>query len=150
MLDPSELSSYRPISNLSFISKTIERVVAVRFSEHAEAQHLLPRRQSAYRAVHSTETAVTAVHDDLVRNIDSGRISVLMLLDLSAAFDTVDHDILRRVLSKRFGVDGLAMDWFSSYLSTVRRCSTRACNSLDHPKLTVLYRKNSSPSSLRG
>jgi len=65
-LDPAELTSYRPISNLSFISKTVERVVAARFSEHMEAEHLLPSHQSAYRAHYSTETAIAAVHDELV------------------------------------------------------------------------------------
>jgi Reverse transcriptase (RNA-dependent DNA polymerase) len=98
-LDPTQLSSYRPISNLSFVSKTVERVVAARFSQHVEAHHLLPCRQSAYRAHHSTETAVIAVHDELVRSIDAGKVCALVLLDLSAAFDTVDHDTLHQVLS---------------------------------------------------
>jgi len=75
----AQLSSYHPISNLSFISKTIER-----FSEHIDAEHLRPSRQSAYRAHHSTETAVTAVHDELVRDIDSGRVLALISLDLSS------------------------------------------------------------------
>jgi hypothetical protein len=60
-LDPAELSLYRPISNLSFISKTVERVVDARFSEHVETEHLLPSNQSAYPANHATETAVTAI-----------------------------------------------------------------------------------------
>ena len=116
-LNPDDLGSYRPISNLSFISKTVERVVAARFTEHADLHHLLPCRQSAYRANHSTETAVIAVHDDLVRTIDAGKVGVLVLLDLSAAFDTVDHQTLLRVLSRRFGVDGSALSWYSSYLT---------------------------------
>ena len=77
---------------MSFISKTVEIVIAARFSDHVEAEHLLPSRQSAYRTNHSTETAIVAVHDELVRHIDSGKASVLVLLDLSAAFDTVDHN----------------------------------------------------------
>jgi Reverse transcriptase (RNA-dependent DNA polymerase) len=93
-LVPVKLSSYRPIWNLSFISKTIERAVIPRFSEHVEAEHLLPSRQSAYRTNHSTETAIVSVHDELVRNIDSGKASVLVLLDHSAAFDMVDHNTL--------------------------------------------------------
>ena len=100
-----------------FISKTIERVVAVRFSEHAELHQLLPKCQSAYRAHHSTETAITVVHNNLVRNIDqSGQVSVLDLLDLSSAFDSVDHNILLDALEKRFGVTGSALDWYRSYL----------------------------------
>lgn len=125
-LDPTELSSHRPISNLSFISKIVERVIAARFAEHVEAEHLLPSHQSAYRAHHSTETAVIAVHDELVRNIDSGGVSVLVLLDLSAAFDTVDHDILLELLGQRFGVEGAALDWFDSYL-TDRTQSVQHC-----------------------
>ena len=116
-LDPDDLGSYRPISNLSFVSKVIERVVTARFTEHAESQQLLPRCQSAYRSNHSTETAVTAVHDEIVRAIDSGNVCALVLLDLSSAFDTVDHDTLIRVLNRRFGVEGLALEWFKSYLN---------------------------------
>jgi hypothetical protein len=116
-LNTDELSSYRPISNLCFISKIAERVVATRFIAHAEEQQLLPCRQSAYRAHHSTETAMVVVHDELVRALDSGRVCALVLLDLSAAFDTIDHDILLQVLRRRFGVEGGALDWFVSYLS---------------------------------
>jgi len=81
-----------------------------------EAEHLLPSHQSAYRAHYSTETAIAAVHDELVHNIDSGKVSVLVLLDLSAAFDTVDHKILLEVLDRRFGVKGTVLDLFDSYL----------------------------------
>ena len=116
-LDPTQLSSYRPISNLSFVSKTVERVIAACFSEHVEENNLLPSRQSAYRPYHSTETAVMAVHDEIVRKIDNGQVCALVLLDLSAAFDTVDHDTLRQVLSRRFGVQGSMMAWFDSYLT---------------------------------
>ena len=75
-LDPEDMNSYRPISNLTFLSKTVERVVAIRFVEHSELHKLMPRHQSAYRSFHSTETAVLAVHNDIVRTIDSGKISL--------------------------------------------------------------------------
>ena len=78
---------------------------------------LLPSQQSAYRAYHSTETAVLGLHNDLVRSIDDGQLSMLVLLDLSAAFDTVDHDILLTILSNRFSVEGTALKWFESYLT---------------------------------
>ena len=79
--------------------------------------NLLPSRQSAYRAHHSTETAVIDVHNRIIRNVDRGReISVLVLLDLCSAFDNVDHAILLEVLAKRFGVARNALDWFRSYL----------------------------------
>ena len=98
-LDLDDLNSYRLISNLSFLSKTIERVVAVRFNEHMEAYNLLPSRQSTYCPHHSTETAVLDVHNRIVRSMNRGRhASVLVLLDLSSAFDIVDHAILIEVL----------------------------------------------------
>ena len=68
-LDPDNLNSYQPISNLTFLSKTIKRVVATRFNEHADAHDLLLLRQSTYHDHHSTETAVTDVHNHLVRNL---------------------------------------------------------------------------------
>lgn len=116
-LDPDIASSYRPISNLSYLSKVVERVVARRFNTHVSNSNLLPVHQSAYRPFHSTETAVLAVHNDLVRAVDNGQVSLLVLLDLSAAFDTVDHPILLSVLSSRFSVIDTAFSWFKSYLS---------------------------------
>ena len=116
-LDADMASSYRPISNLSYISKVIERVVARRFNLHISNSHLLPDQQSAYRPFHSTETAVLAVHNELVRAIDKGHVSLLVLLDLSAAFDTVDHSVLLSILSSRFSVIDTVFRWFKSYLS---------------------------------
>jgi len=114
-LYPDDLNSYRLISNLTFASKLVKRVVAeilecdeilefwwvllkdvvaVRFMKHVDDQTLLPARQSAYRRFHSTETAITTVHNDLVQAADADQVTALVLLDLSSAFDTVDHDIL--------------------------------------------------------
>ena len=115
-LNPDYMNSFRPISNLSFLSKLVERAAADRLKAHFDSQQLLPCRQSAYRAHHSTETAI-AVHDEIIRTIDDGNVCALVLLDLSAAFDTVDHQTLIRVLSCRFGVADLALNWCSSYLN---------------------------------
>ena len=71
----------------------------------------------AYIRFHSTETAVAIVHNDIVRATDAGQITALLLLDLSAAFDTVDHGILLDVLSSRFGVSNRVFEWFQSYLT---------------------------------
>ena len=115
-LDPDDLNSYRPISNLTFLSKIVERVAADRLRRHIESQQLFPVRQSAYRPHYSTETAVTAVHDEIIKSIDAGNVCAIVLLDLSAAFDTVDHQILLQIMNRRFGVAGRALDWCQSYL----------------------------------
>ena len=71
-LDVCDVTSYRPISNLSFLSKLVERVVVSRFLSHIECNNLLSSNQSAFRRYHSTETAVLVVHNDLVRAADTG------------------------------------------------------------------------------
>ena len=73
-------------------------------------------KQSAYRQSHSTETAVIRVLNDVIRAADEGKVTALVLLDLSSAFDTVDHTILLNVLERRFLVEGSALAWFQSYL----------------------------------
>jgi len=116
MLNPDDMNSFRPISNLSFLSKLVELAAADRLKAYFDSQQLLPCRQSAYRAHHSTEATIIAVHDEITRTIDDGNVCALVLLDLSAAFDTVDHQTLIRVLRCRFGVADLALNWCSSYL----------------------------------
>ena len=96
--DPDELRNYRPISNLTFISKVIERIVADQIRRHLENFHLIPRLQSAYRQHHSTETALMKVISDILDAVDDRKVTLLGLLDLSAAFDTVDHNILLKRL----------------------------------------------------
>jgi hypothetical protein len=116
-LDPAENKSYRPISNLSVLSKTLERFVARQLLDYLYAADLMPDLQSAYRSHHSTETAVLKVLSDILRAVDSGDLAALALLDLSAAFDTVDHETLLRRLKKSYGLGGRVHDWFQSYLS---------------------------------
>ena len=116
-LDQTEFKNYRPVSNLSFLSKIIEKAVALQLTSYLEDNHLYEPLQSAYKKSHSTETALIKVHNDIVTAIDSGHSVILVLLDLSAAFDTVDHRILIRRLSTRFGIRNRALDWFVSYLS---------------------------------
>ena len=86
-------------------------------TEHLSKFSLLPVHQSAYRANHSTETALLYLFDDLLTTADQKDASALVLLDLSAAFDTIDYQILLERLSHCFGLSGTAVNWFSSYLS---------------------------------
>ena len=119
-LDPENLKNVRPVSNLTFVSKVIEKVVASRLHEHINAYKLHEEMQSAYRKFHSTETALLRVHNDIMLAVDRGSAVVLVLLDLSAPFDTIDHDILLQRVHKRIGVTGTALQWFKSYLTN--RC----------------------------
>ena len=96
------------MSNLAFLSKLLERVVHHHLVEHITNNDLLELKQSAYRQHHSTETALRHVTNCLLCNTDQGQVSILTLLDLSAAFNTVDHDILLIHLSTTFGVTDLA------------------------------------------
>jgi len=85
--------------------------------QHIDNYKLLPERQSAYRRFHSTETAITAVHNDLVCAADADRVTALIVIDLSSAFNTVDHQSMLTVLQQRFGIDGQALKWFRLYLA---------------------------------
>jgi hypothetical protein len=116
-LDPADVRPYRPISNLPVVSKLLERLVSSRLLAILRSADLLPPQQSAYRTGHSTETAVLKVMSDILLALDRGDFAALVLLDLSAAFDTVDHVILVRRLEVPYGLRGRALSWFSSYLS---------------------------------
>ena len=85
--------------------------------EHIIKNNLRQKFQSAYRMFHSTETALLRVFNDLINALDNGNVCVLTLLDLSAAFDTIDHDILLSRLETSFGISGSVHAWFKSYLS---------------------------------
>jgi len=115
--------SYRPISNLTVVSKLLERIVARQLKSYLQSFDLLPSLQSGFRPGHSTETAVLHVMSDLLEAVDSGDVAALVLLDLSAAFDTVDHGILCRWLQVTFGLDGPVtglVPFLSSWPVTVR------------------------------
>ena len=95
-LDARDLRNFRPVSNLPFVSKILDWVVLLQLQSHLCANSLLKIRQSAYRKYYSTETAVLSVLEGLLTKSDQELVSVLALLDLSAAFDTLDHAILLR------------------------------------------------------
>ena len=101
--------NYRPISNLQFVSKLVERAVADKLYSFMAENGLLPELQSAYRPGHSTETALLKVTNDLLLKMDGQHVTLLVVLDLSAAFNTVDHDVLHNRLSTDFGIKGTAL-----------------------------------------
>ena len=98
-----EQSSYRPISNVPVLSKILERLVLEKTRSFLVENDLLPRFQSACRPFHSTETAIPKIHMDILKAADEGRFSFLILLDLSLAFDLVNHNILINKLYSKFG-----------------------------------------------
>jgi hypothetical protein len=116
-LPPDDLASYRPISNLNFISKILERIIHTRITVHLQSFPSICPFQSAYRKFHSTETALLRIQNDLLLAIDKRKLSALVLLDLSAAFDTIDHSILLDRMSTSFGITGSALSLLSSYLT---------------------------------
>ena len=115
-LNKENLQNYRPVSGLTFLSKFIERTVYKRLVDHLNTQSLFSPFQSAYRPYHSTETALFKLHNDITANINDGLLTCIIFLDLSAAFDTVDHAILLERLHDTFGLRGTVLKWFSSYL----------------------------------
>ena len=115
-LDPHILKNYRPVSNLPFLSKVIEKVIAKQLTAHMLKHDIFEEFQSAYKANHSTETTLLKVFNDIMLNLDSGSGTFFILLDLSAAFDTIDYDVLCDVLQCHLGICGTALDLLRSFL----------------------------------
>ena len=113
--------SFQPVSNLSYISKLVKQIVASILNAHMDAHNLSSPFQSAYRKGYSVETALLKVKEDILHAIDNQNGVPLVLLDLSAAFDTVDHNILLSHL-KNLGVTDVALHWIRSYLSVRSQC----------------------------
>ena len=116
-LDTKDFKNFRPVSNLPFLSKLLERVVAKQLTDHMSRHNLHDALQSAYRPKHSTETALLKIKCDIDTALERGEGTLLLLLDLSAAFDTLDHHIILDRLSQCVGISGQALKWFDSYLS---------------------------------
>ncbi|KAK2189960.1 hypothetical protein NP493_92g03003 [Ridgeia piscesae] len=115
-LDKDTLSSYRPVSNLTQLSKIIEKMVALRIMTHVSDHQMVECFQSAYRKNHSTETALLYVTSAVKTAMDQKQGTILLLVDFSFAFDTINHNILIRRLRLRYGFVGKALDWLTSYL----------------------------------
>jgi len=116
-LDPDQLFNYRPVSNLRFESKILEKAVLCQLEEYQISNNLIETYQSTCRPGHSTETATLHLQNDILQAIDDRQCVFLVLLDLQAAFDTASHDILLKRLESRFGIQESVLKWITSYLS---------------------------------
>ena len=115
-LDPI-LKNFRPVSNLRFVSKVSEKAVISQLLDHCSKNAPLPTNQSSYRKYHSTETALLKVQNDILASMDRQEVTLLVLLDLSAAFDTIDHETMAALLESDFGVTDKALLWITSFMS---------------------------------
>ena len=109
--------NYRPVSNLQYVSKLTEKMAFEQIHTHMMTHSLYPEFQSAYPKNHSTETALVRVMNDILMKMNTQEVTLLVMLDLSAAFDTVNHNILLTRLNEELGISGLALEWFRSYLA---------------------------------
>ena len=123
-LDTTDFKNFRPITNLTTISKIIERLALQRLRPYPASSQNYCRLQSAYFTGRSTETALVKIVDDILEHIDGGSVVTLVSLDISSAFDMVDHNLLLERLSVEFGVTDAARDWIASYLRS-RNCFVR-------------------------
>ena len=111
------MTNYRPVSNLSFVSKLAEKCVVSQLNTYLSTHDLHSAHQSAYKECFSTETTLCSLMDQLLWAMEKGHASIIVALDLSAAFDTVDHEILADVLQSCFGITDKALGWITSYLN---------------------------------
>ena len=116
-LDYNDMKNYRPISNIPFISKLIERVVLKRLNNHLEVNNLQCNDQFGYKKFHSTETLLLKFLNDVLICSDQSFCVVVLFIDMSAAFDTVDHAVLLNILQNEIGINGIALSWFKSFLN---------------------------------
>ncbi len=114
-IDPKDLVNCRPISNLHFLSMILEKVVSSQLYSFLEKNNICEDFQSGFRPSH--RTALIRVTNDLLLSSDHGCISLLVLLDLSTAINTIDHNILLNIFENFVGISGSALAWFKSYLS---------------------------------
>ena len=115
-LDIDEMKNFRPVNNLLFLSKLIERVAGDQLDQHMEVNCLQESSQFAYKRHHNTETMMLGVTDEVLRGFDENQATVIIFLDLSAAFDTIDVGKLLEILYNEIGVGGVVLEWFRSFL----------------------------------
>ena len=115
-VDPEILKNYRPVADLEFLSKLSERVVAEQLDQHMNINNLHCKFEHGYKPYHSTETLLLRIVNDVLLSLDNNMAIILLLIDLSAAFDTVDIDLLLHIMESEIGIRGKALDWFASFL----------------------------------
>lgn len=111
-----EFGDLRPISILPAMSKVVEKEVEAQLRNHVTKYNILPETQSGFRPSHSCETALLDITDDILRGIDAKKLTVLVLLDYTKAFDTINHDIMLAIL-KNIGITGNSLNFFRHYLT---------------------------------
>ena len=131
-LDQEILDNYRPVSDLKLISKVIEKSALEQLNSHLNSNNLHCKFQSAYRRGHSCETALVKIYNDITDSLNSKTYIILVLLDFSAAFDTIDHNILINRLHTHYGIKGAALKWFTSYLKD-RTYKVKVNNTISDP-----------------
>ena len=112
----NDFGNYRPISLLTTISKIFERVIFNQLYEYMTLNNLFINSQYGFRKKHSTELAALELVDRVAKDMDKNKVPLSIFIDLSKAFDTLDHEILLQKL-KHYGVEGIALGWFKSYLT---------------------------------
>ena len=105
------------MSNLSFLSKILEKVAVNHLTSLIYSSNKSNHYQSAYRKFQSTDTGLLQINNDILLSMDAGKVTALTLRNLSTAFDTIDHSILLRRLDDQFGATRKALNWFKSYLT---------------------------------
>ena len=129
-LDQEVLSNYRPVCAGMFVDKLIQKNVLVDLNCHMDLNDLHIQRQSGYKKHHGCETVMLKIVDGVLLCLDAGSCTILLILDLSAAFDTVDHEELLRILHNEIGIRGTALEWFKSFLSgRMQSTSVKGCKS---------------------
>ena len=115
-LDADTKKNYRPVNNLVFFSKLTERIVKKRLNKHVAENALQSHSQFGYKTHHSTETMMVGLVDDVLMGFDNNQCTIMIFLDLSAAFDTIDQNKLVEILESEMGVTGVALKWFKSFI----------------------------------
>ena len=136
-IDPDVLKNYRPVTNEEYLSKLTEKVVAIQLYKHMSLNNLHSKYQHGYKIFHGTETLLLKLVNDILISFESNYVSILLLIDLSAAFDTVDIDKLLGILENDIGIKGTSLLWFKSFL-TGRTQRVKIENSLSDT-LPVLF-----------